>query len=265
MDGGCILHASWYIHLTITLLAKLANTRTGGDTTATALTAAFFYLSRYPSCYERLATEIRSTFSSASQIQNGPKLAGCSYLRACIDETLRMTPPICTTLWRAYPKSTATPEPLIVDGHVIPPGTEVGVNIYTLHHNAEYFPEPYTFRPERWLQDDTSSSEHGKKVMHDAFTPFSIGARGCGGKAMAYMEASLTLAKTLWYLDFQRPDNARLDHVGEETSGLGDGKPEFKVKDQFSSAHRGPNLVFRVREGVGRGDLEGLEMVVVKS
>lgn len=104
-----------------------------------------------------------------------------------------MTPPICTTLWRAYPKSAATLEPLVVDGHVIPPDTEVGVNIYTMHHNAQYFPEPYNYRPERWLNEEVPPSDHAKvqkKLMHDAFTPFSIGSSGCGGKAMAYLEAS---------------------------------------------------------------------------
>ncbi|KAF2826296.1 para-aminobenzoate synthase [Ophiobolus disseminans] len=201
----------------------------GGDTTATTLTASFFHLSRHPTCYALLAAEIRTTFPSAAHICAGPQLASCTYLRACIDETLRLIPPICTTLWREYPKSTttATSAPLVVDGHVIPPGMEVGVNIYTLHHNATYFPEPYAFQPERWLQDDDEKLKH----MRDAFTPFSIGARGCGGKAMAYMEASLTLAKVLWYFDFERTGDRGLDGVGE-----GRGENEFEMRDQFSAA-----------------------------
>jgi hypothetical protein len=86
--------------------------------------------------------------------------------------------------------------------------------------------------------------------MHDAFTPFSMGSRGCGGKAMAYSELSMTLAKTLWYLDFERPkENPKADFVGEGTAcgPTGAGKPEFQIKDQFASVHHGPNLVFRLR------------------
>jgi hypothetical protein len=84
--------------------------------------------------------------------------------------------------------------------------------------------------------------------MHDAFTPFSIGSRGCGGKAMAYQEASLTLAKTLWYLDFERPGNSnKADSVGEVIKD--GGKAEFKLFDQFNSVHHGPNLMFRLRDG----------------
>lgn len=71
----------------------------GGDTTATTMAATFFYLWRYPACYARLAQEIRSTFADGADIRAGPKLAGCKYLRACIDETLLISPPVGTTLW----------------------------------------------------------------------------------------------------------------------------------------------------------------------
>ena len=87
--------------------------------------------------------------------------------------------------------------------------------------------------------------------MYDAFTPFSMGPRGCAGKAMAYMEMGLTLAKTLWYLDFEMPrDSDKLSHVGEGIEGNTDGrgrKLEFQVKDQFSSVHDGLYLVFHPR------------------
>lgn len=66
----------------------------GGDTTATALSALFFYLSRNTESYSKLANEIRTTFSNHSEIQGGPKLASCRYLRASIEEALRMSPPV---------------------------------------------------------------------------------------------------------------------------------------------------------------------------
>lgn len=62
----------------------------GGDTTAAAIAAFFFYISRKSNAeaYKKLAEEIRSSFSSAAEIQSGPKLASCHYLRACIDEAM---------------------------------------------------------------------------------------------------------------------------------------------------------------------------------
>ncbi|PSN70302.1 cytochrome P450, partial [Corynespora cassiicola Philippines] len=210
----------------------------GGDTTATALAACFFYLSRFLDKYSKLAHEIRSTFSYAASIRAGPTLASCTYLRAVIDETLRITPPIVTTLWREYPSSSASEslEPLIIDGHSIPPDTHVAVNIYGLHHNPNYFPRLSCFLPSRWLENDTTFTSAQKKRMYDASMPFSIGSRGCAGKAMAYQEMSLVHAKTFWYLDFE--------------SGRNEVHEVFKVKDQFTSSHEGPNLVFNIREGL---------------
>jgi len=218
-----------------------------GDTTSTALTSVFLYLSRYPECYRRLAHEIRTTFAFRSEIRHGTKLSNCNYLWACIDESMRITPPIATTLWLQLPKSD-NEQPLIIDGQVIPPGTAVGVNIYTIHHNEEYFPDSYAFKPERWLDE----SPERKKLIHDAFTPFSIGSRGCGDKAMAYQESSIAIAKTIWYLDFERPThNVKVDWVGETTRN--GGKPELKALDQFGSVHKGPNLIFKLRDGTRDG------------
>jgi cytochrome P450 len=98
------------------------------------MAATLFYIARHRECYERLATEIRSMFTSGSEI-SGPKLAGCHYLRACIDEALRMSPPIPGTLWRQLAPEVDKSAQFVVDGHVIPRDTFVGVSVYSLHHN----------------------------------------------------------------------------------------------------------------------------------
>ncbi|KAI1454900.1 cytochrome P450 [Annulohypoxylon moriforme] len=226
-----------------------------GDTTKTALCAVFFYLSRNPSCYEKLASEIRSTFNSGNEIR-GPTLAGCTYLRACIDEALRMSPPASGILWREpFPENQA----FAVDGHVIPKGTIIGVNIYSVHHNEEYFPDPFTFQPERWLSETITPEK--KKIMRDAFIPFSLGPRGCAGKAMAYLEVSLVMAKTLWYFDF-KPASGSVGKVGSGASNMGYGRErseEFQLFDIFTASHDGPYLIFQCREGFCR-DLDGSQL-----
>ncbi|KAI1130913.1 cytochrome P450 [Nemania abortiva] len=217
----------------------------GGDTTKTALSALFFYLAHHRDVYDKLAAEIRQTFEDEASIRGGPLLASCRYLRACIDEALRMSPPVSGTLWRELYSSELDKGPFIVDGHVIPPGTQVGVSFYALHHDEKYFDDPFTFRPDRWLTEDRDALNR----MNSAFNPFSIGARGCAGKAMAYLETSLVLAKTIWRFDFKLAPG-KLGQVGMagENDGGKDSLVEFQIYDSFSSRHDGPNLVFHTRE-----------------
>ncbi|KAI0862067.1 cytochrome P450 [Xylaria cubensis] len=229
----------------------------GSDTTATALSATFFYLSRNPECYEKLCTEIRSSFESGQDIKTGPQLAGCRYLRACLDEGMRMSPPVPGTLWRM--QDPGDEQPLVIDGHVIPKGTLMGVSTYAIHHNEEYFPDSFAFKPERWLAAGTSLEEEtAAKRMHDAFAVFSTGSRSCAGKALAYMESTLVLAKTLWYFDFE----SALGKLGDVGGGKLGGPPgrsrpdEYQLGDIFTASHDGPYLKFRTRGEQWR-ELEG--------
>ncbi|KAI0894047.1 cytochrome P450 [Annulohypoxylon nitens] len=217
----------------------------GGDTVATAMAALFFYLSRNQGCYDKLSREIRSTFKTSSGIRKGPLLSGCLYLRACIDEALRMSPPIGGTPWRQLADG-EDDKPFIIDGHVIPQGTHVGVNAYSIHHNEDYFPEPFTFKPERWMPDSKSTINEDDSSLTNirAFAPFSLGTRACPGKAMAYFEASLVMAKTLWYFDFQMCSGSLRD-VG---SGRGEYSGEYRLYDMLTSRHDGPYLNFKPRD-----------------
>lgn len=156
---------------------------------------------------------------------------------------VRMSPPASGILWREQSNSD---QPLIVDKHVIPKGTIVGVSIYSLHHNEDYFPEPFEYRPERWLDDQ---SPVAIRIMRDALMPFSTGPRGCAGKTMAYAETGLVVAKILWHFDFQTCAGVK-GTIGEGNSDLGLGRErqhEFQTYDVFSSMHEGLYLTFTTR------------------
>ncbi|ROW16857.1 hypothetical protein VPNG_01757 [Cytospora leucostoma] len=222
----------------------------GGTTTATAICTVFYYLSRNPSVYAQLASEVRAAFSSGSQIRQGQQLTSCKYLRAVIDESMRISSPTPGVMWRE--KDPLSVEPLVVDGHLIPPGTFVGVGSYSLMHNPEYFPEPFAFRPQRWLEgdDDTPEDKEARATMRRAFIPFALGDRGCAGKAVAYPEMSLTIAKTMWYFDFEKAPGVAGD-VGSGREGAAKGRErqdEYQLYDRFMAEHEGPNLRFWPRE-----------------
>lgn len=229
----------------------------GGMTVSTLMSAIFFYLARHQEVYARLAAEIRTTFPSGKDIASGPKLSSCKYLRAVIDETMRVAPPTTATPWREDDIYSATPPrsdgPLVVDGHVIPRGVAVGVSLYSMLHNESYFPEPFAFRPERWLDPedgkDSAFDKETRVTMRRAFVPFALGDRACAGKAMAYLETSLTIAKTLWYFDFETAP-AEAGKVGGGTPGRTDGRDrvdEYQLYDIFTADHDGPNVVLKPR------------------
>lgn len=225
------------------------------------MAATFFYLSRHPEVYAKLAHEVRSTFSSYQDIKGGPTLSTCHYLRACIDESMRMSPPASGTLWREVNSATADhAQPgsdgrvprtgTHIDGHFVNEGADVGVNIYAIQHNEEYFPDSFAYKPERWLAADESDKERERlRTMRRAFVPFSLGSRGCAGKTMAYMEAQMTLARTMWCYDFEIPDG-KLGQVGAgvpgKTNGRGRAK-EFQLYEHLTSSHDGPWLIFKWR------------------
>lgn len=87
------------------------------------MSVALFYLSRNPEVYRKLAGEIRTTFSSGHDIRSGPRLTSCRYLRAVINETLRMSPSSIGTLWlqQDLALSPEAGKPFVVDGCVVPP------------------------------------------------------------------------------------------------------------------------------------------------
>lgn len=92
------------------------------------------------------------------------------YLNAVIKETLRLYSPLPPSEPRSLPRETT------IDGYRIPAGTTVGISPYTLDRNAEVFPNPLEFIPERWL------GEHGDLgEMNKWFWDFSSGGRMCIG------------------------------------------------------------------------------------
>ncbi|EEP79614.1 conserved hypothetical protein [Uncinocarpus reesii 1704] len=216
----------------------------GTDTTSTALAACFFYLSHNRSAYDRAATEVRGVFRSPGDIKMGPSMHQCTFLRACIDESMRMSPSAASSLWREAEEQGAT-----VDGEYIPAGVDVGTCIYSIHHNPEYYPQPFSFRPERWINDEAHKVKGDVALARSAFNPFSIGPRSCIGKGLAYVELQLTLAHIFWHFDF-RLALGEQGLVGEGKEGAEFGRhraDEFQLEDHLTAAKHGPYIEFRSR------------------
>ncbi|KAF7949223.1 hypothetical protein EAE96_008390 [Botrytis aclada] len=225
----------------------------GSDTSSTTLSALLFYLSRYPKCYKKVTAEIRSTFSSLSEIHSGPKITSLKYLRACIEEALRMSPPLGSALWREVRQGDIT-----IDGVSIPTGYDIGCAVYAVQHNESYFPKSFEFQPERWIASEDNPQEKIEE-MKMAFAPFSLGPKGCPGKMMAYMEMGIMMARMVFCFDFRRARDGGLGEVGEGVLGDKEGRGrvnEFQLMDHLASTHVGPYAEFRLRDGL-EGEFEG--------
>lgn len=174
------------------------------------------------------------------------RLASCGYLRASMDEAMRMSPPIATTLWREV----CADDGLVVDGLLLPRGVDVGVSPYALHHNERLFPDSFAFCPERWIVSANTSPADVER-MRRAFSVFSVGPRACAGRRLAYVELSDALARTVWYLDLYSADGFLASLQGGQV-GARYGRHrarEFQLEDHITCHHDGPYLRFRVRPG----------------
>ncbi|KAF2017338.1 benzoate 4-monooxygenase cytochrome-like protein P450, partial [Aaosphaeria arxii CBS 175.79] len=217
----------------------------GSDTTASAVTATIFYLLHYPQCLEIARKEVDQHFPNIEDIRSGESLTACKYLYACITEAMRL----CPSVGGITPREVMDGG-IVIDNQEFPAGTELGVPHYALQHMEEYFPQPFSYVPTRWLL--ASQHEDGVpleewKLANSAFAAFGVGRTQCIGKVQAYSRAMTIIARLLRLFDMRLdPDSS----IGEGNPVLGEGrhrKNEFQTWDQFTSRHDGPMVQFRPR------------------
>lgn len=145
----------------------------GTETTATLLSGLTYYLCLNPDKMERLVKEIRTTFSSPEEM-NTVTLPQLKYLHACLEEGLRIYPPVAVGLPRRTPAEGGW------IGDVELPGDQtIYFTHYSAYHSSLNFALPDEFHPERFLPDEDSRFANDKL---NAFNPFSHGPRNCLGK-----------------------------------------------------------------------------------
>lgn len=163
----------------------------GSDTTGTALTNVLYWLLKNPSTLQRLRAEIDEALDANETVAAFDKVKHLPYLRACLDESMRLTPPNTMNAPRLTP-----PEGMSIMGHWIPGNTTVHCPPYAMHRNADVFPDPEAYKPERWLAEDAAS-------LQPHFLTFSAGARGCIGRNITYLEQTVVLATLVYRYDFE--------------------------------------------------------------
>lgn len=219
----------------------------GSHTTSAAITGFFFYIVRYPRVYRKLVTELRETFQSAEEIGTSPDfMAKCEYLRAVIQESMRVCPPGPSEAERTVLKGGA-----IIAGEHLAEGVTVGVPKWSLAMSEELFGDATTFRPERWIvsdHPDSFNSQEDVNRLKRLYHPFSKGPGACIGQKLAMLQMCIIAGRTLWRYDLK---SAEGQHIGEGHPGLGWGrsnKMQYQFKDAYIGLHEGPMMQFKKRE-----------------
>ncbi|KAK5110313.1 hypothetical protein LTR85_001294 [Meristemomyces frigidus] len=198
----------------------------GSDTTAIAMNNAMYNLLRNPAILTKLREELDAVLDPEEVIAPYDKIKHLPYLRACLDESLRITPPTTFGLPRRTPPSGAP-----VLGDYIAGNTTVSMSAWVAHRDATVFPDPESYSPDRWLGDKG-------KELQPFFIAFSAGARGCIGRNISYLEQTVLLASVLHRYEFamERPD---LEQARWETLNCMPGPLNLKVWRRDLTAEMG--------------------------
>ncbi|RJQ68867.1 cytochrome P450 [Pseudonocardiaceae bacterium YIM PH 21723] len=192
VDGDRLSDDELIGHLITLLLA-------GHETTATAMTWTLHELARLPELQDRA--------------RQAAMTGDLGYLEAVVKESMRLHPVIAIV-------ARALSEPAEFDAVTVPAGHAATPSISLAHFNAEHFPEPEEFRPERFLADPPPSA--------NTWFPFGGGVRRCIGASFSLMEARILLREILLSFDL-RPDRDRPERP--------------KARNVVVSPHRGGRII----------------------
>jgi cytochrome P450 family 135 len=168
-DGGTMSDEELRDQLMTLLLA-------GHETTATALAWTFDLLLRHREALQRLRDSLQAGEDD--------------YLRATITESLRLRP-VLPLAGRRLAKE------LVSDGLTLPAGTDVTPAIWLTHTRADLYPEPFAFKPERFLEEGPDTY---------GWIPFGGGIRRCIGASFAEFEMRIVLREVLTRCDLRKAD-----------------------------------------------------------
>ncbi|EFN70317.1 Cytochrome P450 4C1 [Camponotus floridanus] len=153
----------------------------GHETTAMGITFALLLLAEHKDIQERVRIEINTVMQ-----ENGGKLTMSSlqnllYLDRCLKETLRLYPSVFLISRKAA-------KDVKLQSYIVPAGTTVHLNIYGVHRDPNFWPNPEVFDPDRFLPEKV------QKRHPYSYLPFSAGLRNCIGQRFGLLEMKTIIA-----------------------------------------------------------------------
>ncbi|KAF1347714.1 cytochrome P450 [Delphinella strobiligena] len=180
----------------------------GSDTTASTLCTAILALITHPPALSRAQDEL-DTVIGPHRLPTFADENNLPYLRALVKEVLRWRP---VAVLGGTPRATTAPD--VYENYKIPAGTTVLSNFWAMNLNADYYPEPHTFDPLRFLPLTSSASQplsdedakmyerryRGSKQYpgRSGQDVFGVGRRVCPGANLAENSLFAALSRLIW-------------------------------------------------------------------
>ncbi|KAK8064188.1 hypothetical protein PG996_008840 [Apiospora saccharicola] len=220
---GHLLRANLYSRIDLRADSSLL-IAAGSDAVRFTITATLFHWTTQspPTSLARATAEVRTTSGLTPSTLTDAAVLGSPlrYLRACVDEAMRLNPPKPSSI----PREVAPSSGMVIDGVVAP--------------RAPPWPDPHFFRPERWLARPLDTR------MVAAFCPFLKGPRACPGKTVAYLAVQLALFHLLYAFDVEAADEEAAEGSGGKVQG---GRNDFAFNDWVIGYAQGLNIRFKPR------------------
>ncbi|KAJ2512852.1 hypothetical protein H4217_006660 [Coemansia sp. RSA 1939] len=170
----------------------------GADTTAFTTVWAIHLLMLYPHHYKRAVEEVRSLYKPDHVVTYNECRETLPFVEACIFESLRLFPVVGGMIPRVAPRGG-----IVLQGHFIPEGTLMFVNMGCANYHSKYWDRPHEYDPTRFIKDKEASRN---------LLSFSHGRRICPGRYLAWWEMLTILPNILKNYNFELP--ADYTHLG---------------------------------------------------
>jgi cytochrome P450 len=159
----------------------------GVDTSSSTLISCILGLCVFQEAQLAAQEEIDRVIGQ-ERMPDWPDMEKLPYCQALFKETLR---------WRSATILGGIPHAPTKDdyyrGYLLPAGIYIAGNLWAIHRDPKDFPEPDTFRPERYLGGNQRPYPNAKG--HNAF---GWGRRSCSGQPLAEQGLSMAIVKMLW-------------------------------------------------------------------
>ncbi|XP_025103422.1 cytochrome P450 3A5-like [Pomacea canaliculata] len=188
------------------------------ETTTTTLQYLTYNLAKNQDVQQRVYEEMRDELGDEDPTYDN--VGRLKYLDTVIQETLRVFPPVPLITRKALESRT-------IKGVTIPAGMGVGIPIYSIMHDPDYFDDPEEFRPERF--SELKSSKIPSILLE---LPFGYGPRQCIGMRLALLEIKFAAVRILRHFRFL-PCEDTPDKIEFGKSGLTSPTKPIKLRTEL--------------------------------